>query len=492
MRRIQAMKAWIGFDEEDERHLVALWPAAEPRIPDVIEVFYERILAEEDARSVFESDAQVDRQKRILAVWIRELLQGPWDEAYAARRMRIGTRHVEIGLAHTWMFTAMEVVRDALCGIAWEAMPHADAVATCRAISHVCAIDLALMTGTYSGAREKAQVHTARGLLLSHLPSAALLLDAEDRITEENGLVETLAGPGPRKGRPVLQALPPALCAGAQLADALAMARAGREPVTRERVDVELDGVHRVVRVRVVPLAPEDDGDAEDTILVHLEELTEVVQAEARARQAESLARVGELSAGIAHELRNPLAGISGAIQVLARSFPAEDRRAAVMARVRDQVGRLDRMVRDLLTFSRPPAARLTRLALHDLVDGVVELVGDEADGVAVLRRGEGTALADPDLLHRIVLNLVQNALGMPGVRSVEVQIEDGRVCVCDDGPGVPEALQERIFEPFFTTRTSGTGLGLAICRSGAEAMGGTLTLAPSRTGATFCVTLES
>lgn len=484
MQSLREIKEWIGLDEAEEARLRALWPLVEPSMPGIIEHFYERIMASPRAAAVFESEAQIERQKRVLAVWTRQLLLGPWDEDYAIARRRIGERHVEIGLDHVWMFTAMEVMRDSLCKVAWTGLPYLDAMATCRAISHICALDLALMTGEYSGLREEARVASARGLLLSHLPSAAMLVDAFGRVTEANILLDELAGEAPRRGRVLTEALPPALCEAARLADALEEARGLGEPVTRERVDVVLNGREHVLRVRVVPL------DGQGAALLHLEELTDVVDAEARARRAESLARVGELSAAIAHELRNPLAGISGAIQVLAGSFDATDRRASVMQRVRDQVGRLDRMVRDLLAFSRPPAARMDRVNLHDIVDHVLDLVREEAGGIALVRTGEGTARADTDLLHRVILNLVQNALAMQGVRRVEIHVSDGSVSVRDDGPGVPDNLKDRIFEPFFTTRTTGTGLGLAICRNATEAMGGTLKLEDVPRGAAFSMRL--
>lgn len=483
---LDEMKSWVGFGPEDERLLVGVWPYVEPELPRIVDVFYDKILASARARAVFEDDDQIRRQKRVLVSWVEELLTGPWDQAYAQRRQQIGRRHVEIGLEHTWMFTAMEVVRGELCDIAFRSLPHGEALATCRAISHITSIDLALMTGTYSGVRERARVASARGLLLSHLPSPAVLLDGDGTVVEANSLLEDLAGEQPRRGRPMADALPGVLCEMARLEDAIEQVRQTGRPVTRERVDLVLDGREHVLRIRVVPL------DQDGSLLLHFEELTDVVDAEARARRVESLARVGELSAAIAHELRNPLAGISGAIQVLAGSFDQGDRRAMVMGKVRDQVGRLDRMVRDLLAYSRPPDARLDELALEEIVDNVLDLVAGESAEVALSREGAGMGRADADLLHRIVLNLVQNALAMPGVCSVRVRVEPGVIRVSDDGPGVPPALRDRVFEPFFTTRTTGTGLGLAICRNAAEAMGGALSLEEADRGASFLLRLRT
>ena len=473
------MKTWLLFAEGDAALLHAMWPSVEGRQQEVIDVFYARILASPEARAVFEDDAQIRRQKAVLAVWLKELFNGPWDAAYAERRRRIGERHVQVGLPHAFMFTAMEVLRERLCDIAHAAFPHTQAHAACKAVGRACAMDLALMTGTYASRREDTEVRTARGLLLSHLPAPALVVCDEDKVIEANRAAVALFGEVAVRAD-IDAVIPRGLWEDGELGQALARGR--RDPVVRERVDTDIRGVLHVLRVRVIPL------DGVGTRLVHVEDLTDVVRAEARAQRAESLARVGELSAAVAHELRNPLAGISGAIQVLAGSFGRDDRRATVMTKVRDQVGRLDRMVRDLLAFSRPPDVRARPIDLDPIVDKVIELAGEECSGLLVERVGSGRATADADLVHRIVLNLVQNAVAMPSVRRIAITVRDGEVCVDDDGPGVPAALRDRIFEPFFTTRTTGTGLGLAICRSAAEAMGGTLTLDPSDIGASFCL----
>jgi signal transduction histidine kinase len=249
---------------------------------------------------------------------------------------------------------------------------------------------------------------------------------------------------------------------------------AGGRAIEIPRVDAELAGVQRSFRLVVQPIEHQSFA-----AILFLPDITHTLEVEASRRRTEALVQLGSMSAAVAHELRNPLAGISGAIQVLAGSFPEDDRRRAVMAKVRDQIGRLDRMVRDLLAFSRAPEARLARVRLEDVADVVCELARREAGAVQVVREGEGTALADADLVHRVLLNLVQNAVAAldDGPGRVRVHVEDGRVTVSDDGPGIPAAERDKVFEPFYTTKTTGTGLGLAICRNAAEAMGARLEL---------------
>jgi signal transduction histidine kinase len=193
----------------------------------------------------------------------------------------------------------------------------------------------------------------------------------------------------------------------------------------------------------------------------------------------------------VAHELRNPLAGISGALQVIGSSLADDDRRRPVMDKVGQQVRRLNALVTDLLTFARPEAAKMRPLDLGEVVRAAVDAT--ERGEVTVDVLGGGRALGDVHLLQHMVVNLVQNAVQAVGQGGhVRVVLGPASVLVCDDGPGVPDANRASIFEPFYTTRTQGTGLGLAICRKAATAMGASIDLATSPLGgAAFEIRLQ-
>jgi signal transduction histidine kinase len=252
-------------------------------------------------------------------------------------------------------------------------------------------------------------------------------------------------------------------------------------------VDVDLGGLVRSFRFSVVPLQ-----HPLAAALLHVEELTEAVDAEARLRRSEALAQLGAMSAAVAHELRNPLAGISGAIQVIARTLPVDDRRRPIMEKVEQAIHRLNDLVTDLLGFARPDPAKMTTVVLEELAREVAEVAHQETPGVDVTVGGSGSAHGDPRLIRRVLLHLVQNATqAMDGRGHVLLQIAPGQVLVNDDGPGILPEHRAHIFEPFFTTRTRGTGLGLAVSLQGATAMGGTLTLsAGPLPGAAFLLTL--
>jgi PAS domain S-box-containing protein len=196
----------------------------------------------------------------------------------------------------------------------------------------------------------------------------------------------------------------------------------------------------------------------------------------------QSLAAVGELAATVAHEIKNPLAGISGAIQILADGTPPEDPRRGVMKDVLDQIERLDRTVRDLLNFARPAVPAKEDVDLGDSLQRAWALLSAQPAAASIrfsLEGGAGVRIqADPHLLHQVWLNLFQNAIeAMPKGGDLWVRVRDmssARVEVTDSGQGALDVeAADRIFKPFFTTKTRGTGLGLPITRKIVQAHGG-------------------
>lgn len=487
MHPFDEMKSWIGFGPADEERLRALGPLVEPELAGMADLFYARVLSHPGAAAVLRDDAQVERLKATLMRWARELLSGPWDLTYFARRERIGIVHVEVGLPTRYMFTAMTVFREELCRVAMRGLVGDARDDACRSICRVCDMDLAIMVGTFVEHREAKEVETLQDLIVSHMPVTVLLIDADGLVTAATRSHVRLFGDVPVVGHPWSDAFPPALVRAARLDAEMARAlETGRE-IALTRVDVPLDGHDRNFRIAIVPL---DHPRAR--VLVHMEELTETIRTEGRLVRSESLAQLGALSAAVAHELRNPLAGISGAIQVITRSLPDTDRRKPIMDKVEQQVRRLDALVTDLLDFARPAEARFIDVVIEDIVAAVVDNVKRDHPGMTITARGTGTARADPNLVHQVLLNLVLNAIqAVDGAGEVEIEVQPGRVVVSDSGPGIPPENVEKVFAPFFTTRTRGTGLGLAICRKAASAMGGQLVLTTGPlAGAAFALEL--
>lgn len=200
----------------------------------------------------------------------------------------------------------------------------------------------------------------------------------------------------------------------------------------------------------------------------------------ARARALEA---VGTMSAIVVHEVRNPLAGIHGVMQLMERRLPEGDSMRPMIGEVSTRVDELNEMLNELLQFARPRGPRFRQLDLAAMADATLDFFGKspEGAGVEVVRQVEQVLLdADRSQLQRVLLNLLGNAaqaMGGEGVITLQVSASEGRclIAVRDEGPGIPEAERARVFEPFFSTKTRGTGLGLPVAMQVAEAHGGTM-----------------
>jgi two-component system, NtrC family, sensor kinase len=195
--------------------------------------------------------------------------------------------------------------------------------------------------------------------------------------------------------------------------------------------------------------------------------------------RADRLATIGELAAGVAHEIKNPLAGISGAIQVLADDFDPKDPRRMITEQIIKQTERMDKTIRDLLNFAQPLEAELTEVNANDILDMslFISLPNPATANIEVDKRyttGLPPLLIDPKHLQQAFINVVLNAVqAMPGGGTLRLvtSVAEGeggrliRVSIADTGPGIPPATAEKIFNPFYTTKTEGTGLGLSITR---------------------------
>jgi two-component system, NtrC family, sensor histidine kinase HydH len=211
----------------------------------------------------------------------------------------------------------------------------------------------------------------------------------------------------------------------------------------------------------------------------------QVADSQRRALHSEKLAEIGQLAAGVAHEVRNPLGVIRSSAAMLALDLPdgSDARRASGF--IVEEVDRLNGVVRALLDYARPLATRWEAVTLAELMAAIQPLTAAALGerGVTLTARGTGEILGDPDLLAQVLLTLIDNAAqASPGGR-VEVTLVStptaGELHVADDGPGVDPGVADRIFAPFVTTRAGGTGLGLAMAARIAEAHDGAVLLRP-------------
>jgi two-component system sensor histidine kinase PilS (NtrC family) len=305
------------------------------------------------------------------------------------------------------------------------------------------------------------------------IASGILTIGEDGRITYLNPAAEHLTGLSDRaaRGQPLKGILP-------ELAASIV------RPLERGRPEVRLrahDGRERILGYATAPLAGGVGG-----LVILFQDLTNLRQMEEAVRRADRLAVVGGLAAGLAHEIRNPLASMCGSIEVLGASAGLDEQERRLMQVVRSEAERLEALVREFLSFARPLSPSIEALDGARAVMDTVELFRAE-----VAERGiELSVRADPPVwlqadsgqLRQVLWNLLGNAADAtaPGGRvEVRVAAQGGRgvLEVADTGAGIAEEDLQRIFDPFFTTKERGTGLGLAIVHRIVEAHGGNLSV---------------
>ena len=335
-------------------------------------------------------------------------------------------------------------------------------------------------------------------LVLEAVGSGVVAVDTLGHITTANAAAEASLGKDSAPGTDYRRVFPdsplPRLLDGASAVGAYEHQRRAS------------DGSRRVLAAKATPLR-----DATGRLLGAVEvfeDVTEVRRLQEQVERADRLQQLGEMAAGVAHEIRNPLNGIEGFASLLARDLavgsPSRRHAELIVGGVRD----LNRTVSGLLEFTR--ARRLERRphAPAALVAAVVELVhAERPDAVSpqlhiIDHWRHGDVLCDALQIKQVLLNLVQNAVQAlqehrPDAGNVHITIaadDDGAAVftVDDDGPGVPDDARQRIFTPFYTTKDHGTGLGLAVSYRIIDQHGGTLTVEDSPLdGARFRIVLS-
>jgi signal transduction histidine kinase len=326
----------------------------------------------------------------------------------------------------------------------------------------------------YQLERERARSTARLGdAVIRNMPTGLLLINASGLITLSNRAAERALGTGGlayRSYREVFGADAPL----ARLVDACLEKRATF--LREEIIHRTPAGDERRLGTTISPVEGQDPERAKATgALCLLSDLTELAALESQMRLRESLAALGEMSAGIAHEFKNSLGIISGYAQMLARELPPGEPLEAA-GRIAGETRRLSQVVRELLQFARPIEAVEQPVALGALVEQVIAGEREEARGVRFRVEGEFVELTgDESLLRQALANLIRNASEAARERPAggEVVVRGwleekasrpgASLSVADNGPGIsPEALP-KLFLPFYTTKAGGTGLGLAV-----------------------------
>ena len=315
--------------------------------------------------------------------------------------------------------------------------------------------------------------------VLDALDQGVVALDRERRVIYNNRRIEEQLGvePGALVGQPGGRLFPGA--------DARWLKGASREP---RDFRLEAEGRQVTLRAESLPLRDEDGGLAGSVVIA--EAISETEEGEFQKR-IDRLVSLGELSAYVAHEIRNPLTGIRTTVQFVGSKFKPSDPRREDLEDVIKELDRIEQIITGLLMFARPPAARPQGCDLRQVLDktlDMLELQFGDAQVRLIREYGEEVPMvyADPDLTQQVFLNLCLNSVqAMPegGELNVSLAVRRYRtrrsmvdVSFRDTGVGIPRELMEKIFDPFFTTRSMGTGLGLPISVQIMREVGGLIT----------------
>jgi len=272
-----------------------------------------------------------------------------------------------------------------------------------------------------------------------------------------------------------------------------------------ERLHTRRDGRRLVVSLSCFPVI--DENDRTLGVVTEFTDVTEKKRMDDYYVRLEKFAALGHIASAIAHEIRNPLAGIAATVQNLEVDCEEGSPQKTDLRNIIHEVDRLEKLLRDILGLARPLPLQMEELRVSDLIHSTLNLVKKEAAKRAIaittaFPQSEIFIRADAGRLRQVFLNLILNAMeaiDAKGEIAVALEMQtDGKdrparlvINVKDDGPGIPPGHLNKIFDPFFTTKKVGTGLGLAVCQRIIQDHDGMIEVeSRENAGATFRITL--
>jgi len=327
--------------------------------------------------------------------------------------------------------------------------------------------------------------------VLESSPSGILTVDRMGTITAVNGEAARILGVDPAgilgerakkalRGHPGLRVFADLLC----------------DPVsgTKEFVTAGRDGRQLSVEVTVSPL--KDDGGREAGTLYFFKDQTEKKRIGEQIQRMGKLAAVGQLAAGISHEIRNPMMGIAATMELVSDGLEPDHPQRGLLAKSMEEIGRIDNIIGELLNLAQPREMYPEPADVNRLIADVADFLSGLCRKKRIELRLECSPQATPvsmdcKAMREVVINVALNAIqsmkeaGRLTIRTASVDGGSVRITVEDTGEGIPPEIRDRIFDPFFTTRPDGTGLGLSNCHRIVEAHEGSIFIEDGPEGGT-------
>lgn len=370
-------------------------------------------------------------------------------------------------------------------------------------------INTEILQGSDNGSKRKIQVLSLfppnslekTGRILTQMRLGFIVLDDLERIVECNSLVQQFFGIDSsiilhRPVEQLISLLDHHESDYSLLVDFL-------QTVRTEHNEIEIDWRGERLLIKRI-LIHEENCEAKGRFFV-IENRTKQYSLEQQVRAHNRLATIGQIAAGTAHEIRNPLTSIRGFLQVIGHKLKenGQQKERGYIDIMLKEISRINNLVSEFLLLSKPRHIQLKTVKIEKILNEILPIIRSEAIyhniEVKVEKKRDlfASIQADGELLKQVILNLCKNAIEAMGdggklvIRLTCLESEDFCLIeIIDNGPGIPDQLKEKIFEPFFTTKENGTGLGLSICQQILREIGGSIKVDSDHMGTKFSVAL--
>jgi two-component system sensor histidine kinase PilS (NtrC family) len=350
-----------------------------------------------------------------------------------------------------------------------------------------------------------ARVQLETDEILKHLHSGLITIDHFGRIIYFNEAAEKITGLLERKikGKNCLEVFSERM---PQFSEKILSVLKSTQHEHRAEIMITDEGGEEIP-IGISTSVLEDDVRGVRGVIAIFQNLTDAKKMEEKMRHADRLAAVGELSASIAHEIRNPLASISGSVEILAQELKLEGENQRLMNLIVKEAARLSNILNDFLVYARVKKPSFGKVEINRLVSDVLEIIQKHPsynESIKIKMEADDTtvyASGDEEQIKQILINLMVNAMeaveGEKGYVDVRIQgnvpssTDRVLLAISDNGHGMTRQVKEKIFTPFFSTKKEGTGLGLAIVKRLVDNMGGRIWVETSpHGGTTFKISL--